>query len=244
MAIKIYRIPFAPNEKPRIESLIDNAICELKCHTGRLPNLLISKSLSHSFGSEKMANLFIMSDLGFDGEVWHKVLSAGGPVVAIFSPHQKSNQMESLIAFCEHNLGPMQDFDAENKIIWMDQHGRFVDQVVGGESLLLCLIDDSGMMPKYSDEVISGVPYSIREVIMQVEGRLRESQSFILAYPGEIESQLLETDLQMTELTARNYDKKFGWHPFHAILEAMYLGIETIIDYSAFPSVRVLRRYI
>ena len=244
MSIKIYRVPFSQIEKPRIESLIDNAICELKSRSGRIPSLMLSRSLAHSFGTEEMSNLFIMSDLGFDAAEWQKAINAGGPIVAVFSPHRKSNQMDSLIGFCEHNLGPLRDFDAENKIIWIDQGGKFLDQIVGGESLLLCLIDDCGVMPKYSDEWISGVPYSIREVIMQVEGLLRESQSFILAYPGEIELQLLEADLQMYPLNARNYDRKYGWHPAHAVLEAMHQGVETIVDYSAFPAVRALRRYV
>ena len=242
MPINFSRIPFQRGAKPRVESILNNLICESSLKTGRRPSLMVSRSLTQLTGIDPAANFYLMEDGRFDVETWQKALLAGGPLVGMYSSHRLSNQMESLIAFCEHVYGPLSDFDASARKIWIDQKGQLTDIGVGSESLFLFTMEDCADWPAYKDEFIDGTPYSVREVIFQIEHLVRHSKSFSLAYPGPIEHHLAEVQLQPIELKAKLYDRKFGWHPFHAILESMALGIDTIIDYSEFPKVRALRR--
>ena len=242
MQINFSRIPFRVDAKPRVESILNNLICESSLKTGTRPSLIVSRSLTQLSGIDPAENFYLMEDGRFDVETWQKVLQIGGPLVGMYSSHRLSNQMESLIAFCEHIYGPLSDFDASARKIWIDQKGQLTDIAVGPESLFLFSIEECGEFPAYKDEFIEGTPYSVREVIFQIENMAKQSKSFSLAYPGPIEHHLAEANLEPRDLQAKLYDRKFGWHPFQSILESMALGIDTIIDYSEFPKVRALRR--
>jgi len=242
MQINYSRIPYQYGSKPRIESILNNLICESTLKLGEKPSLIISRSLTQFTGIDPTANFFLMEDGCFDVETWAKIRLQGGPLVGMFSSHRLSNQMESLIAFCEHVYGPLSDFDSGSRKIWIDQKGQLTDVALGSESLFLFSVDEVRGLPVYRDEFIEGTPYSVREVIFQIENLARKSESFSLAYPGPIEHHLAEVNLEPAPLKAKLYDQKFGWHPFQSILESMALGIETIIDYSEFPKVRALRR--
>lgn len=242
MQVNYSRIPYQIGAKPRIESILNNLICESTLKHGEKPSLILSRSMAQLTGIDPTANFYLMEDGCFDLDTWAKIGLGGGPLVGMYSNHRLSNQMESLIAFCEHVYGPLSDFDSGSRKIWMDQKGHLTDGAVGPESLLLFSIDEVENLPHYRDEFIEGTPYSVREVIFQIEPLARQSGSFSLAYPGPIEHHLLEVNLEAVPLKAKLYDQKFGWHPVQSILESMTLGIETIFDYSEFPKVRALRR--
>jgi len=238
---KLVRIPTDGIRKPSLDSIFNNLLTEMYLIAGKIPNLIVSRSLIQGIGQERFESLHVMPDGQFQYDIWRAGVANGGPTVGVFLQPKHSSALESLAAFSEFSFDSNIEPYKLEEVSWIDQDGMIKHSPSGRSSILIVALSETGHLKSYKMETLPSTAYSVRDLISQIESYVKSVNSAALAYPGYLDIAMNEIGISTVKLLAREHDRRFGWHPFHGIVEALIKGVDLIVDYSMFPTVKLLK---